>query len=348
MKISIVVATYNGGKYILEQLNSFKNQTVCPDEIIISDDGSKDDTVDVINSFINNCPITTKLLYNDNYHGVTGNFENAARYATGDLVFFSDQDDVWYPNKIEETLKAIQKYPDCIGIFSDADCVDSTLHKFNVTFNDSCWDQFKKLDYDSDLTCLLKGEDMLDVAIRGNILGGCCLAIKNKHLQHMFKFCPSIFHDDWLCYCMFVLGDVVALNKPLFSYRLHGNNTVGFSNIVSDNKDFTKIIKKFRRKIKNLPFLFSSNAERAIYFYEFAMKYGKVTNQMDYVMDLNKRRIVAATSSKLSGLRLLKQISKELNQYKTTGYFFECLYLILFSKKKRVKQLSKYIDYFGI
>ena len=78
------------------------------------------------------------------------------------------------------------------------------------------------------------------------------------------------------------------------------------------------------------------------------MKYGKVTNQMDYVMDLNKRRIVAATSSKLSGLRLLKQISKELNQYKTTGYFFECLYLILFSKKKRVKQLSKYIDYFGI
>lgn len=117
----------------------------------------------------------------------------------------------------------------------------------NATFNDGCWNKFKKLNFDADGMCLLKGKTMASEAVKGNILGECCLAIKNKFLKQMFDFCPSIFHDDWLCFCMFSLGDVVALNKALFAYRLHGNNTVGFENIVKkkiSKKDYIKKLLK--------------------------------------------------------------------------------------------------------
>lgn len=143
MKVSIVVATYNGEKYLEEQLNSFVNQTIMPDEIVISDDNSSDSTVDICNKFKNRNSIEVKIFNNDNYHGVTGNFENAAKNATGDIVFFSDQDDVWYENKIEETLKAFQNHPKCIGVFSDVNCVDANLNKLGATFNDGCWSGFK-------------------------------------------------------------------------------------------------------------------------------------------------------------------------------------------------------------
>lgn len=233
MKVSIVVATYNGEKFIEEQLNSFVNQTIMPDEIVISDDNSTDSTIAICNEFKNRTSVEVKIFNNEGYHGVTGNFENAAKNATGDIVFFSDQDDVWYENKIGETLKAFQNYPKCVGVFSNADCVDVNLNKLGATFNDSCWPEFKFLPFKEDMY-LLKSEKYLKSAIAGNILGGCCLAIKNHYLKEMFDFCPYTYHDNWLSYCMLALGDAVAINKSLFAYRLHGNNTVGCNNLLSN------------------------------------------------------------------------------------------------------------------
>lgn len=112
---------------------------------------------------------------------------------------------------------------------------------------------------------LLKSEKYLTSAIAGNILGGCCLAIKNQYLKEMFDFCPNIYHDDWLCYCMFVCGDVVAINKSLFAYRLHGNNTVGCNNLVSNRKGFYKKIIKLKNRVKNCKKIYVNEAERAIY-----------------------------------------------------------------------------------
>ena len=345
MKVSIVVATYNGEKYLEEQLNSFVNQTIMPDEIVISDDNSTDSTIAICNEFKNGTSVEVKIFNNEGYHGVTGNFENAAKNATGDIIFFSDQDDVWYENKIGETLKAFQNYPKCVGVFSDADCVDANLNKLGATFNDGCWSGFKSLPFENDM-CLLEGKKYLKTAIEGNILGGCCLAVKNKYLKEMFDFCPNIYHDDWLCYCMFVCGDVVALNKTLFAYRLHGDNTVGFNNLVSNRQGLSAKIKKASRRLKSCKKIYIDNAERAIYFKKFADIHNVKNSALDYQQNLIQRKIDSATSSKMVGLKKLNLIMSELGQKYTNDHIFQSLYIVLNSKKKRNKDLQKYVDIF--
>lgn len=120
MKISVCMATYNGGKHIKEQLDSILNQDLSafPDavlEIIISDDGSTDDTLNIINSYQDD---RIKVLHHkqgknhrfyNNLYAATANFINALSVATGEYLFFSDQDDVWYPKKISETLQVLMK-----------------------------------------------------------------------------------------------------------------------------------------------------------------------------------------------------------------------------------------------
>ena len=90
MKTSVVIATYNGSRFITEQLESIIHQTVLPSEIVISDDGSTDSTIELIQSFrerIKDLPIQVKLIKNDSDHGVLGNFQNAAIHANGDYIF---------------------------------------------------------------------------------------------------------------------------------------------------------------------------------------------------------------------------------------------------------------------
>ena len=99
------MATYNGAKYIKEQLDSIIPQLREDDELIVSDDASKDDTLKIVQSY--NDP-RIKIFHNEN-HGVAHNFENAMRQATGDLIYFADQDDVWLPGKLDKMEKFLKE-----------------------------------------------------------------------------------------------------------------------------------------------------------------------------------------------------------------------------------------------
>lgn len=103
--ISVCIATYNGGKYISKQIVSILNQLSDSDEIIVSDDGSKDDTINIIESL---CDSRIKSYKNTGKHGVVPNFENALSKAKGDIIFFSDQDDIWADNKVKVILKELE------------------------------------------------------------------------------------------------------------------------------------------------------------------------------------------------------------------------------------------------
>ena len=103
--ISVCIATYNGGKYISKQIVSILNQLSDSDEIIVSDDGSKDDTINIIESL---CDSRIKSYKNTGKHGVVPNFENALSKAKGDIIFFSDQDDIWADNKVQIMVRELQ------------------------------------------------------------------------------------------------------------------------------------------------------------------------------------------------------------------------------------------------
>lgn len=95
---SVSVATYTGGKYILKQIDSILKQLSAFDEIIVSKDGSKDDTLDIITAFHDN---RIKVFYNNGRHGVVPNFENVLSYAKENIIFLSGQDDIWTDDKVQ-------------------------------------------------------------------------------------------------------------------------------------------------------------------------------------------------------------------------------------------------------
>ena len=113
--ISLVMTTYNGSKHIRKQLESLLLQTKQPNEVLIFDDQSTDDTVEIISEYIHaNCLFNWTVVKNQNRVGWKKNFIEGIKKASGDYIFLSDQDDIWYPEKIEKMYDAIQMQKVCI------------------------------------------------------------------------------------------------------------------------------------------------------------------------------------------------------------------------------------------
>lgn len=200
-KISVCMATYNGEKYVAEQIQSILLQLGNKDEIVISDDNSSDSTIEIIRQFKDN----RIKLFHSKGNSLVCNFENALNHASGDFIFLCDQDDVWLPNKVSDMLEALQTYD---LVVSDCMVVDKNL---NVTLKSffqqeaSCKGFFKNLYKNSYL--------------------GCCMAFKKSVLEYILPFPKHIaMHDIWIGLSVELHGTSFFLEKPLMLYRRHGDN----------------------------------------------------------------------------------------------------------------------------
>lgn len=196
------MACYNGEDYIYTQIESILNQLAPKDELIISDDGSTDETIEIIKNF-HDSRIT--LLNNIN-HGVNNNFYNAILHAKGDFIFLSDQDDVWLPNKVKACLKALQK--------SDLIVHDCTVVDRNMdVIYPSYFNQFKSR----------KG--YLKNIIRNTYIGAC-MAFRREILDYVLPFPTKfpVYHDGWLGSMVELKGKVEFLAIPCILYRRHDSN----------------------------------------------------------------------------------------------------------------------------
>ena len=119
LKISIAMATYNGAAYLQEQLDSFLAQTRLPDEVVITDDCSTDETLEIIKGFEESAPFNVHWEQNEHNLGYTGNFNKALIKTTGDLVFLSDQDDVWFRDKLEQVERYAAEHPAALVLMND-------------------------------------------------------------------------------------------------------------------------------------------------------------------------------------------------------------------------------------
>jgi len=221
MKISVCMATYNGEKYIKEQITSILSQLNDGDELIISDDKSSDRTQDIIFEFRDP---RIKFVINEGERGYTRNFENAIRHATGDVIFLSDQDDVWMENKVELMLKRLR---DCDLVVSDAEIVDANLE----TLFPSHFELFK----------VKKGFWVNFCKTR---YVGACMAFKKELLKKALpfpkkqKYCA---HDYWLTIVGEMYYKVELERTPLIKYRRHGNNA-STGGMVSNNSFIKKVL----------------------------------------------------------------------------------------------------------
>jgi len=200
--ISLCIATYNGGDYIKQQLESILCQLNGNDEAIISDDSSTDNTIKIVNS-LNDHRI--KFFTDQKYGTPIQNFENALRHASGDIIFLSDQDDVALPGKVDTMLAALRS---ANLVVSDCKVVDAQLDTLHESF------------------FLLRnsGPGLLKNLIKNTYLG-CCMAFDRKVLDAALPFPQGIpMHDWWIGLVGEWVGKCIFIQEPLTLYRRHGGN----------------------------------------------------------------------------------------------------------------------------
>ncbi len=210
IRVSVAMATYNGEKYIKEQIDSILKNLEDNDELIISDDGSKDRTLDIINSFKDK----RIKVFEGPKKGIKQNFNNAIIHCSGEYIFLSDQDDYWMDNKVERILDCFEKN-DVILIQHDAIVIDG---KENVLL-----DSFAK--HRKVKTGIIKN-------LIKNSYHGCCMVFKKKLIKEITPIPDNIYlHDQWIGMIAELNGKTMFLNDKLIKYRRYENNNSSFTHL---------------------------------------------------------------------------------------------------------------------
>jgi len=230
--VSIAMATYNGEKYIAEQLESIINQTHPNIEIVITDDASADNTVSIIrdyqqkNNFI-------KLFINPVNSGVTKTFENSFKNSSGDFIAIADQDDIWELNKLEVLLHAIENED---AAYSNSALVDKDGKSMNKLFSSLM-----------NLQSFYSGA----VFLMGNCVPGHTIMMKADFTKKILPLPTEIMFDRWISFCAASNNGIKYVDMPLVKYRQHESNTIGVGK--SKNKKVKKTkSQKFNIKLNEL------------------------------------------------------------------------------------------------
>lgn len=223
-KISIALCTYNGAKFLREQLDSFLSQTRLPDELVVCDDFSTDQTVQIIKDFTQKAPFTVRFFRNERNLGVIKNFEKAISLCTGDIIFLSDQDDYWMPNKIALILEEFVKSEDIGMVFSNTELVDEQLEHIGLYLSDLTFtDEMRRLD----------GSDkFLEELLKRNYFTGATLAFRSHFRETFLPFpenIPEMIHDAWIAFVIYISAQYSYINTPLIKYRQHSRQQLGLT-----------------------------------------------------------------------------------------------------------------------
>jgi glycosyltransferase involved in cell wall biosynthesis len=208
MKISIAMATFNGAEYLREQLDSINAQTHLPDELVVTDDGSTDETIDILQKFAEESRFEVKIYSNLRRLGYAGNFNRALQLCQGDLVFLSDQDDAWFRDKIELMVKRAWESRHNFVVMCDAELTDGELNPCGIT----------------------KLEQIKAAGLPvSSFVMGCCVCVKAEFLAQILPIAADYpAHDNWIVRISNGLSRTLILEKPLQYYRRHSKNESDF------------------------------------------------------------------------------------------------------------------------
>ena len=207
-KISIALATYNGERYVEEQLRSLAEQSRPPDELVVSDDASTDATVSLVEQFAATAPFTVKVLPAAERLGYAGNFNRALEATTGDLVFLCDQDDSWFPEKLAVMSAEATAHPEAMVLMNDVRIVHADLSDAGIT--------------------KLQQFAAAGIGVDRYVMGAAAV-IRREFLEALLPIPPTYpAHDDW------IVKPAIGMKRrhlhavPLQRYRMHESNTSQF------------------------------------------------------------------------------------------------------------------------
>jgi len=231
--ISVCVATYNGAEYIREQLNSILSQLTAEDEVIVSDGGSVDDTIARIEQLHDK---RIRIILLPEFHTqasgiwkqverISRNFENALQYAKGEIIFLSDQDDRWMPDKVARVLACMDRETMCV--VHDAQVTDEQLHVMEPSIMKSFKPCFSRWGV------LWKSPFM-----------GCCMAVRKEVVDEALPVPQGVEYDTWLGCVARKKGNVRFVQQPLLLYRRHEHNASYLAHH-NHNSLWVKLIRRY-------------------------------------------------------------------------------------------------------
>jgi glycosyltransferase involved in cell wall biosynthesis len=220
-RISVALCTYNGGAFLPEQLASLAAQTLPPYEIVVFDDGSDDQTQDLLQRFRDNNPsLGVRLEVNPHRLGPAGNFERAIAACNGDIIALCDQDDVWMPDKLAVIAREFERNPKLGLVFSDADICDEAGHPLGYRL-------WQSVGFGGRLRRRAERGGAFDVILRQNVVTGATVAFAAGLRDLVLPIDPRWMHDGWIAILIAAVAPVSAIRTPLVQYRQHPGQSIG-------------------------------------------------------------------------------------------------------------------------
>lgn len=220
LTIGVAVITFNGLKYLPQQLESILTQTRPINHIVISDDRSTDGTWEFLEAWSKQSPVPVTLIRNETQLGLTRNFEQSIAAVDTDIIFTCDQDDVWAPERVELLTQVFEQHPGVLLVHTDATLVDAAGRDMGKTL-------LGELELSPSERTAIQSGNAFSVYCRRNVVTGATAAIRRTLLDIALPFPTNHFHDAWLALLAAAAGEVRLLDRSTIQYRQHGNNLVG-------------------------------------------------------------------------------------------------------------------------
>jgi glycosyltransferase involved in cell wall biosynthesis len=216
------MCTYNGARFLAEQLESIAQQTLPPDELVICDDGSTDGTQSIIEDFRTSAAFPVRFCQNAVTLGVQSNFDQAIRLCRGDLISLSDQDDVWHIDKLQKSASALEAAPNAGLLMADAEIVDENLNPLGYT----AWAGMGLSRYDKRG---INGRRAFRMLVRQNFVMGSTALFRSELRDIILPIPPDFYlnHDGWIALITSAITDLIVLDETVSLYRKHENQKAG-------------------------------------------------------------------------------------------------------------------------
>lgn len=222
LKISVALCTYNGARFLGEQLESIASQTVKPCELIACDDGSDDETISILRRFASSATFPVKLFEPENRRlGCTKNFERAIGLCTGQVICLADQDDIWESEKLM-TLGSVFTTASIPGyVFSDAELIDEQGRRLGKRM-------WSSVGFHGGENGAFEKSSQVPVLLRRAVATGATMAFRAPLRDIVLPLSPHFVHDYWISLLSSCVGSHgVAISEPLIRYRRHGAQQIG-------------------------------------------------------------------------------------------------------------------------
>ena len=216
MKISIAMTTCNGENFLTHQLNSFISQSRLPDEVVICDDASSDNTLKLLKDFRESSPFEVRIHQNKTRLGLDRNFEKTLSLCNGDIIFLSDQDDIWYRDKVKIVSEYFASNPSVDIIINNADYAEAAAGK------------------DLEISRVTVMEKALHYGGKDAHLAGACSALRRRYINFLIPFPTSIpQYDVYINRWSSILNNKKLLKETLQLWRIHHSNSSNSSEMIS-------------------------------------------------------------------------------------------------------------------